>query len=114
MKKRVLILSGYFNPLHKGHIEYFKKAKLLCDEIFVIVNNDHQRKLKNSSEFMLEDERMLIIGELKIVDRVYISIDKDGSVCETISKIYKELDQGYKIYFGNGGCLLYTSDAADE
>ena len=77
MLKRGIIVSGYFNPLHKGHIEYFHKAKSLGDDLFVIVNNDFQRKLKKSKEFMLEDERMLILNELKIIDKVFLSIDKD-------------------------------------
>ena len=46
MKKKAVIVSGYFNPIHKGHLEYFNNAKALADELFVIVNNDHQRALK--------------------------------------------------------------------
>ena len=51
MKKKGIIVSGYFNPIHKGHLEYFNNAKELADELFVIVNSDHQRKLKGSKEF---------------------------------------------------------------
>ena len=54
MKSKAIIVSGYFNPLHKGHIEYFHLAKAKGDQLFVIVNNDHQRALKESKEFMLE------------------------------------------------------------
>ena len=50
-KKKGMIVSGYFNPIHKGHIEYFNNAKALADELFVIVNSDHQRALKGSKEF---------------------------------------------------------------
>ena len=53
-KKKRMIVSGYFNPIHKGHIEYFNKAKALADELFVIVNSDHQRALKGSKEFQQE------------------------------------------------------------
>ena len=70
--KKAIILSGYFNPLHVGHIEYFQEAKKIADELIVIVNNDFQRKLKGSKEFMHENERVLIIKSLKIVDK-YIS-----------------------------------------
>ena len=45
-KKKGMIVSGYFNPIHKGHIEYFNNAKALADVLFVIVNSDHQRALK--------------------------------------------------------------------
>jgi cytidyltransferase-like protein len=48
--KKGIIVSGYFNPIHKGHIEYFKNAKALADELFVIVNSDHQRSSKNFKE----------------------------------------------------------------
>ena len=50
-KKKGIIVSGYFNPIHKGHIEYFNNAKALADELFVIVNNDHQRELKDPKNF---------------------------------------------------------------
>ena len=54
MKKKAIIVSGYFNPIHKGHIEYFNNAKALADELFVIVNSDLQRELKGSKEFQKE------------------------------------------------------------
>jgi cytidyltransferase-like protein len=53
MKPKAVIVSGYFNPLHRAHIELFHKAKSNGDSLFVIVNNDYQRKLKNSKKFML-------------------------------------------------------------
>jgi len=58
-KKKEIIVSGYFNPIHKGHITYFNNAKALADELFVIVNNDHQRALKGSKEFQQEAECVL-------------------------------------------------------
>tara|TARA_Y100001935_G_C17299636_1_gene508364 strand:- start:1434 stop:1865 length:432 start_codon:yes stop_codon:yes gene_type:complete len=103
MKKTGVIVSGYFNPLHKGHIEYFHNAKQLADKLIVIVNNDFQRKLKGSKSFMNEDERLLIIKELKIVDFSYLSVDKTLDVSETIKKIYKDLNNKYILSFGNGG-----------
>ena len=57
-KRKGIIVSGYFNPIHKGHIEYFNNAKAMADELFVIVNNDHQRELKGSKEFQKEEERV--------------------------------------------------------
>jgi len=47
MKKKAVIVSGYFNPIHMGHLEYFNNAKALADELFVIVNNDHRLKYKS-------------------------------------------------------------------
>ena len=102
-KQTAIIVSGYFNPIHKGHLDYLNNAKNLADELFVIVNNDYQRKLKGSKEFMLENERILIISELKIVDSVILSIDQDRSVCATLEKISKEYSDKYDLFFANGG-----------
>ena len=103
MKKKAVIVSGYFNPIHKGHLEYLNKAKSLADELFVIVNNDHQRGLKGSKEFQLEEERMLIVSNIKAVDKTILSIDTDRTVCATIEKIAKDFGATYDIAFANGG-----------
>ena len=103
MKKKAIIVSGYFNPIHKGHLEYINKAKLLADELIVIVNNDHQRVLKNSKEFQLEDERMLIVSNLKAVNKAVLSIDADRTVCKTIEKIANEFGESLDFAFANGG-----------
>ena len=103
MKKKAIIVSGYFNPLHKGHLEYFNNAKAMADELFVIVNNDEQRALKESKEFQLEDERMLIVSHLKPVDKSILSIDTDRTVCETIAKIATDFGASYDLAFANGG-----------
>ena len=103
MKKKAIIVSGYFNPLHKGHIEYFHKAKAHGDLLLVIVNNDHQRALKGSKEFMLEEERVLIVNELAVSDKVFLSVDQDRTVCATLEKIQKELSKQFELYFANGG-----------
>ena len=103
MKKKAIIVSGYFNPIHKGHLEYFQNAKKLADFLFVIVNSDHQRALKQSKEFQLEDERMLIVSSLKPVDKAVLSIDKDRTVCQTIASIAKDYGQEYDLAFANGG-----------
>jgi len=103
MKKKAIIVSGYFNPIHKGHLEYFQNAKELADVLFVIVNSDHQRALKQSKEFQLEEERMLIVSSLKPVDKAILSIDKDRTVCETIASIANDYGQEYDLAFANGG-----------
>jgi cytidyltransferase-like protein len=100
---KIVIVSGYFNPLHKGHIEYFNKSKEYGDKLYVIVNNDKQRELKGSKEFQDEDERIFIIQNLKMVDRVFLSIDKDRTVCETIGMIHSLEDQSDELFFAKGG-----------
>ena len=103
MKKKAIIVSGYFNPIHKGHLEYFNTAKALTDELFVIVNNDHQRALKGSKEFQQEEERMIIVSNIKAVDLAILSVDTDRTVCKTIEKIAKEFGGTYDLAFANGG-----------
>ena len=102
-KKKGIIVSGYFNPIHKGHIEYFNNAKAMADELFVIVNNDYQRALKGSTEFQKEQERVFIVSNIKAVDHCVLSIDKDRTVCKTIEKIAKDFGREYELNFANGG-----------
>lgn len=70
--KKAIIVSGYFNPIHKGHIEYFNLAKSAGDHLIVIVNNDHQRSLKGSKVFQHQDERLYIVSNIKSVDQVFL------------------------------------------
>lgn len=109
MKKKAIIVSGYFNPIHKGHIEYFNKAKAQGDKLFVIVNNDFQRELKGSKEFQMQSERVFIVENLKAVDKVFLAIDQDRTVCETIRLISQELSNEYQLGFANGGDQNNTS-----
>ena len=83
--------SGYFNPLHKGHVEYLEKAKELGDYLVVIVNSDKQRELKRSKEFMHEEERMLIVSALRCVDEVILSIDEDTTVCNSLRLVQPDI-----------------------
>ena len=102
-KKKAIIVSGYFNPIHKGHLDYINSAKALADRLFVIVNNDYQRTLKGSKEFQDEEERMIIVSNIKAVDQAILSIDKDRTVCETLRKIAEEYGEEYDLAFANGG-----------
>jgi cytidyltransferase-like protein len=103
MKPKAIIVSGYFNPIHKGHIEYFNNAKANGDKLVVIVNSDHQRALKGSKEFQKEDERVFIVTNIKSVDQVFLSIDQDRTVCATIKLIHQQLAYNYQLAFANGG-----------
>jgi cytidyltransferase-like protein len=103
IKKKAVIVSGYFNPIHKGHIEYFNAAKKVGDALFVIVNNDYQRELKGSKEFQTQEERLFIVENIKAVDKVFISIDTDRTVCETIKYIHRMESVQFNLAFANGG-----------
>jgi len=102
-KPTAVIVSGYFNPIHKGHIDYFKQAKALGDELFVIVNNDFQRELKGSKAFQEEEERLLIVSNIKPVNKAILSIDQDRTVRATIKKIVEEYKSDFQFMFANGG-----------
>ena len=103
MKKKVIIVSGYFNPIHKGHLEYFENAKSHGELLFVIVNSDHQRELKGSKKFQDENERLFIVSSLRVVDKAILSIDQDRTVRETIKHIHKKYQKDYSLSFANGG-----------
>ena len=103
MKPKAIIVSGYFNPLHKGHLELFEKAKTQGDALWVIINSDLQRKLKGSKAFMDEDERLIIVKAIGIVDKVQVSIDKDKTQCATLRFLAKEYGANYDLFFANGG-----------
>ena len=103
---RVAAISGFFNPLHIGHIDYISSARNLGDFLIVIVNSDDQVKIKGSVPFMSQDERLKIVTNIKGVDRAVISIDKDGTVCETLRQEYKRLENDPffdEMIFCNGG-----------
>jgi cytidyltransferase-like protein len=95
--EKVVAVSGYFNPIHKGHIELFREARKLGDKLVVIINNDDQVKMKGSKAFMEEQERKAIIEAIRHVDEVVISIDKeDGTQRKTIEMLKPHI-------FANGG-----------
>lgn len=96
--EKIVCVSGYFDPLHIGHIEYFKKSKEIGDKLMVIVNNDEQAKLKKGKHFMELKERIEIIKELRCVDYVKESIDTDRTVCKTL-----EIIKPKPHFFCNGG-----------
>ena len=102
-QKKAIIVSGYFNPIHKGHLEYLNYAKAIADELIVIVNNDYQRALKGSKEFLDEHERMIIVSNIKAVDHAILSVDEDPTVCATLEKIANDFRQDYDLAFANGG-----------
>lgn len=101
--QKIIIVSGYFNPIHKGHLEYFINAKAHGDLLFVIVNSDHQRALKGSKEFQKEEERLFIMQHIKEVDQAFLSIDQDRTVCKTLEFLHQQYGSMHGLAFANGG-----------
>ena len=96
MSETIVCASGYFNPIHYGHIEYLEKSKELGDKLIVIVNSDKQSHLKKGTSFMPEEERLKIVRSLRCVDTAVLSVDEDRTVCKTLSRLHPDI-------FTNGG-----------
>ena len=96
------VVSGYFNPIHIGHIKLLESAKSISNKLLVIVNNDKQQLLKKDKIIINEVERMEIIKVIRYVDSAIISIDVDLTVIKTLEKIAINNPE-YKIIFSNGG-----------
>lgn len=106
--KRIAITSGYFNPIHPGHIECFKKAKEQADYLCVIVNNDQQAELKRGiPTFQKQEDRISIVESIKWVDSVVLSEDQDLTVCKTLKDLIIFFGNAYheevEIFFAKGG-----------
>ena len=95
-KKISVAVSGYFDPIHVGHLEYLKMTKELGNFLIVIVNNNQQCILKKGKSFMDENDRVEIVRALGIVDKVFLSIDTDRTVCKSLEEIKPDI-------FANGG-----------
>ena len=93
---KTVAISGYFDPIHVGHLEYIELSKRMGDYLVVIVNNNHQCKLKKGKHFMDERDRIKIVESIKDVDEVFLSIDSDKTVCKSLEKIKPDI-------FTNGG-----------
>jgi len=87
LKRTVVVASGYFDPIHSGHIEYLEKAEALGDYLIVILNNDFQARLKKGKSFMPLKDRLAVVRSLKFVDEVFVSVDNDMSVSKSLEII---------------------------
>jgi cytidyltransferase-like protein len=108
----IVVVSGYFNPIHTGHIDYLKGARKLGTALIVIVNNDAQVRLKGSVPFMSQRDRLVIVNALECVSDAVPSIDTDGSVVRTLRSVrdkyhgrndYRSQPANCHIIFANGG-----------
>ena len=104
-QKKVVIISGYMDIMHNGHLEYAIEAKELAgpDGIVVcIINSDHQAGLKKGYSFVPEKDRLAIAGAIRYVDKAVLSIDKDRTVCKTIRMLY-DTEEFKPTHFFNAG-----------
>ena len=110
-QKKIVMISGGFDPIHIGHVRYIKEAKKLGDSLVIVLNNDNWLRMKKGKEFMGEIERKEILEAIAGVDKVIISghvkNTKDKSVCEEIKKINPHI-------FANGGDRKPDGDPVPE
>lgn len=99
---KVVIISGYFNPLHGGHLDMIEAAAKLGDRLIVIVNNDEQQMLKKGKIILDEDNRARLIRALRDVDEVVLSIDTDPTQVKTLQMLGHNY-HGEQVIFANGG-----------
>ena len=100
---RIVVVSGGFDPIHSGHIDYIKSARKLGDKVVVALNSDNWLKRKKGSFFMPFHERKVILEQMSSVDQVIDFIDDDiGSALNALKKI-KKLYPNDSIAFANGG-----------
>tara|TARA_B100000214_G_C23961224_1_gene625383 strand:+ start:1801 stop:2193 length:393 start_codon:yes stop_codon:yes gene_type:complete len=85
---KIVCVSGFFDPIHVGHIDYFKNAKLLGDKLIVILNKDCQRKKK---PMFNEEQRKILLESIRYVDQVIFAEDDDKTVCQTLKKIKPDI-----------------------
>jgi glycerol-3-phosphate cytidylyltransferase/D-beta-D-heptose 7-phosphate kinase/D-beta-D-heptose 1-phosphate adenosyltransferase len=99
--KRVIV-SGFFNPLHGGHLDMIEAAAKMGDWLIVVVNNDVQQVIKKDKIILSEDNRARLMRALRDVDEVIIAVDQDPPVTKTLEMIYNKYP-GDEIIFCNGG-----------
>lgn len=99
---KVVIVSGFFNPLHGGHLDMIEAAAKLGDRLIVIVNNDEQQVQKKGKVILVETNRARLIRALRVVDEVFISIDEDMTVIKSLDFLASQYPDD-ELVFANGG-----------
>ena len=99
MTSSIVLVTGGFDPLHSGHIAYFKSAKAIAplSPLAVGLNSDEWLSRKKGKPFMPINERIAIVRELKMVDVVLEYDDTNGTSNCAIEQLLEIYD---KVIFG--------------
>jgi glycerol-3-phosphate cytidylyltransferase/D-beta-D-heptose 7-phosphate kinase/D-beta-D-heptose 1-phosphate adenosyltransferase len=100
--RRASIVSGYFNPLHPGHLDLFEAARDRTGHLVVIVNNDVQQVLKKGRVIQAEDDRLRIVRSLRVVDAAYLAVE-DGPGLDGSFDVIRADYPDTELEFCNGG-----------
>jgi len=98
----IVLCTGGFDPIHSGHIAYFKNAARFAQQLIIGLNSDSWLRRKKGREFMPWEERAAIIKELKSVADVIEFNDDDGTAIDAIRCVRDRYPYA-KIFFANGG-----------
>lgn len=99
---KIVLCTGGYDPVHSGHIAYFKAARTLGDMLIVGLNSDDWLTRKKGRPFMPWNERLCVINNLSMVDEVYTFDDDDGSACHFIQQVRAHYPEA-ELVFANGG-----------
>lgn len=99
---KIVIESGFFNPLHGGHLDMIEAGAKLGDKLVVIVNNDTQQVMKKGKVILDEQNRLRLISALRDVDEAFIAVDEDGSVIKSLENVALQYPDD-ELVFANGG-----------
>jgi len=100
---KIAVVSGGFDPLHSGHVNYLEQAATFGDKLVVLVNSDEWLTRKKGRPFMPFEERSLIIQRMDMVDNVYAVDDEDGSVTKGLELVRNAFGHQHEYVFCNGG-----------
>lgn len=99
---KTIIVSGFFNPLHGGHMDMIEAAATMGDKLVVIVNNDVQQVIKKDKVILNEQNRVRLLKALRDVDEVILAIDEDPTIIKTLEMVAQKYPND-ELIFANGG-----------
>jgi cytidyltransferase-like protein len=99
---KIILVTGGFDPVHSGHLAYFKAARTLGDRLIVGLNSDAWLTRKKGRAFMPWQERLCVLNNLSCVDEVYTFDDEDGTACHLLQQVRAHYPTS-RIIFANGG-----------
>lgn len=99
---KIIIESGFFNPLHGGHLDMIEAGAKMGDKLIVIVNNDDQQVMKKGKVILTAENRARLIGALRDVDEVIIAVDDDPTVIKSLERVALKYPND-ELVFANGG-----------
>ena len=109
---RVVVVSGYFNPLHAGHVRMIVGAAALGDHLVVVVNNDDQQLLKKGRIIIPLEQRLEVVRALRAVDLALAAVDPDPSIGGTL-RLVRDLVPDADLVFANGGDRSSSAEIAE-